>query len=320
MSGPFVHELAICEAENVGRGTRISAHTYVLQGATIGAEADIGSHVFIESDVVVGNRVTVKSGVQLWNGVRLMDDVFVGPNATFTNDLFPRSRVVPGAPTITTVERGASIGANATILPGLTIGEGAMVGAGAVVTRSVPPGAVVVGNPARIRGYVSAHTGLPVEARSPTRTSSPVADADTPNVRESQVPGVRIHRLPLHRDLRGSLVVCEAGSEIPFAVNRSFVVFDVPSSETRGEHAHRECHQFLVCVRGACSLSVTNGRVSEDLRLSDPHLGVHVPPMVWATQFDHTHDATRLVLASHTYDPDDYIRTYQDFLEETGQA
>jgi acetyltransferase-like isoleucine patch superfamily enzyme len=106
--------------------------------------------VFIENEVVVGHRVTVKNGVQLWDGVVLEDDVFVGPNATFSNDPFPRSKRWRAEFLKTLVRRGASIGANATILPGLEIGAGAMVGAGAVVTRNVPPKAVVVGNPAQI--------------------------------------------------------------------------------------------------------------------------------------------------------------------------
>jgi UDP-2-acetamido-3-amino-2,3-dideoxy-glucuronate N-acetyltransferase len=149
-----VHERGLCESTDIGPGTRIWAFTHVLPGARIGADCNICDHVFVENDVVVGDRVTVKCGVQLWDGVRLADDVFVGPNATFTNDPFPRSRAWPERYPVTVVERGASIGANSTILPGLVIGERAMVGAGAVVTRDVPPGAVVVGNPARVVGHV----------------------------------------------------------------------------------------------------------------------------------------------------------------------
>jgi acetyltransferase-like isoleucine patch superfamily enzyme len=122
----------------------------ILPGAAIGRDCNICSHCFIENKVVVGDRVTVKCGVQLWDGVTLEDDVFVGPNATFTNDLNPRSRNDAAKLLPTLVKKGASIGANATILPGLTIGEGAMVGAGAVVTKDVPPRTLVVGNPARI--------------------------------------------------------------------------------------------------------------------------------------------------------------------------
>lgn len=146
----FVHELACVESTQIGAGTRVWAFAHVLPGAVIGRDANICDHTFIENDVQVGDRVTIKCGVYLWDGIRLEDDVFVGPNATFTNDPFPRSKLYPAAFPETRVKKGASIGANATILPGLTIGEHAMVGAGAVVTRDVPPYAVVVGNPARI--------------------------------------------------------------------------------------------------------------------------------------------------------------------------
>lgn len=145
----YAHPLSLVETINVGEGTRIWAFTHVLPGARIGRDCNICDHVFVENDVVVGDRVTVKCGVQLWDGVRLEDDVFIGPNATFTNDAFPRSKQ-PFELLLTIVQRGASIGANATILPGIMIGEGAMVGAGAVVTRDVPPHTLVVGNPARV--------------------------------------------------------------------------------------------------------------------------------------------------------------------------
>ena len=311
MSDVFIHPDATVETTSIGAGTRIWAFAYVLEGAKIGADANVCSHTFIEGGVVVGDRVTIKSGVQLWDGVRVEDDVFIGPNATFTNDLFPRSKQRPDVFEETVVRAGASIGANATILAGVTIGANAMVGAGAVVVRSVPPGAIVVGNPARIRGYVDSVRD-PDEA--PARGHDPAAVGDV-GVRESPVAGVTVHRLGLHRDIRGSLVAGEFGDDVPFQPKRSFLVFDVPSSEIRGEHAHRRCAQFIVCVRGACSLVVDDGREREELRLDHPTLGVHVPPMVWSSQFDHSPDAVLLVLASEHYDADDYIRAYPDFLE-----
>lgn len=146
---PLVHSHALVESDRIGERTRIWAFVHILPGARIGSDCNICDHVFIENDVHVGDRVTIKSGVQLWDGVRLADDVFVGPNATFTNDLMPRSRNPDFVPLETNVEAGASIGANATILPGLTIGARSMVAAGAVVTRNVPPDTLVAGNPAR---------------------------------------------------------------------------------------------------------------------------------------------------------------------------
>lgn len=150
MASRYIHPSADVQSGEIGEGTRVWQYVIILPGAVIGRDCNICSHCFVENKVVLGDRVTVKSGVQLWDGVCLEDDVFVGPNATFTNDKMPRSGrrgVILGQ---IRVCRGASIGANATILPGLTIGEGALVGAGAVVTKDVPPRTVVVGNPARI--------------------------------------------------------------------------------------------------------------------------------------------------------------------------
>lgn len=159
MPPPFIHPQALCETTMVGDGSRIWAFAYILEGARIGRDVNVCSHVFIEEQVIVGDRVTIKSGVQLWNGVEVEDDVFIGPNATFTNDLFPRSKQPPQTWPSTRLRRGASIGANATILAGTTIGERAMVGAGAVVTKDVPPGAVVAGNPAQILRTLDENAG-----------------------------------------------------------------------------------------------------------------------------------------------------------------
>jgi len=149
-----IHPLSDVQSTSIGARTRVWQFVVILPRAVIGEDCNICSHCFIENDVIVGNRVTVKCGVQLWDGLRLEDDVFVGPNATFTNDRMPRSRVHPETFPQTLVQRGASIGGGATILPGLQIGERAMIGAGAVVTRDVPARAIVVGSPARVIGYV----------------------------------------------------------------------------------------------------------------------------------------------------------------------
>ncbi len=145
----MIHPLADVQSKKIGERTHVWQFCVVLEGATIGCDCNICSNCFVENDVVVGDRVTVKCGVQLWDGVRLEDDVFIGPNVTFCNDIHPRSKVYPEKFLSTIVRKGASIGANATILPGIEIGEGAMIGAGAVVTKDVPAGGVVVGNPAK---------------------------------------------------------------------------------------------------------------------------------------------------------------------------
>ncbi len=194
MSDVFIHEQALCESDAIGARTRIWAFAHVLEGARIGEDCNICDGVFIEGDVVVGDRVTVKCGVQLWNGVVLEDDVFVGPNATFTNDRFPRSRQWLETNPETIVRAGASVGANATILPGLEIGLGAMVGAGAVVTRSVPPHAVVTGNPARITGYAQTST---------TETSTIPPATNKPGRTELGVGAAHVQRFAEFSDLRG---------------------------------------------------------------------------------------------------------------------
>ncbi len=145
----FVHALADVASTAIGENTRVWQFVVVLPGARIGADCNICSHVLIENDVAIGDRVTVKCGVQLWDGLRVGNDVFIGPNTTFMNDPFPRSKFRPAKFLETVVQDGASIGAGAVILPGLTIGAGAFVAAGAVVTGDVAPGSLVMGNPAR---------------------------------------------------------------------------------------------------------------------------------------------------------------------------
>tara|TARA_R110000772_G_scaffold146645_1_gene256847 strand:- start:32339 stop:32806 length:468 start_codon:yes stop_codon:yes gene_type:complete len=151
----FVHPLSDVHTTDIGEGSKVWQYSVVLTGAKIGENCNICAHTLIEGDVIIGNNVTVKSGVFLWAGISLESDVFIGPNATFTNDKMPRSKCYPEAFLRTLVKRGASVGANATILPGITIGEYSMVGAGAVVTKDVPAYAVVAGNPARVVKWVS---------------------------------------------------------------------------------------------------------------------------------------------------------------------
>jgi hypothetical protein len=265
--------------------------------------------VFIENDVVLGDRVTVKCGVQLWDGTVVEDDVFIGPNATFTNDPFPRSRV-PRAPGPRTVLRaGASIGANATVLPGLTIGRHAMVAAGAVVTRDVPANAIVAGNPAAITGYVTEQP----------RYGGPTVDAAVPRPEDLGVKGVTIHSLPLFEDLRGSLAVGDLAG-LPFVPGRILIAFDVPTRRVRGERAYRTTDQYFVCARGQCDVMVDDGTARREIRLSDPRTGVHVRPLVWTVQYGFSSDAVLVTLASGSYDPDDYVRDYEEFLRLVSPA
>lgn len=303
MTNFFVHPNAICESTSIGESTRIWAFSHVLPGAQIGADCNVCDQVFIENDVVIGDRVTIKCGVQIWDGVRLEDDVFVGPNVTFTNDLFPRSKVYPDSFMKTVVKKGASLGANSTILSNINIGENAMVGAGAVVTKSVPDYAIVVGNPAKIVGYVDTKS---IETQKKEIQTS---------VSDTQVRGVTIHNLPLVKDARGDLSVGEFQKNIPFDVKRYFLVFGVPSAKVRGEHAHKNCHQFLICVKGSCSVVAEDGINRVEVVLDRPNLGIYLPPMTWGVQYKYSSDAVLLVFASDYYDADDYIRDHATYLK-----
>jgi len=302
----FIHPKAIVEeGATVGPGTRVWAFAHILPGAVIGADCNICDHVFIENDVRLGDRVTVKCGVQLWDGVTLEDDVFVGPNATFTNDPMPRSKQYLEAHPPTLVQRGASIGANVTILPGLTIASMAMVGAGAVVTHNVPAHAVVVGNPARIKGYTDTRT-------VPDRQMTTVSADHKPAL--LRIKGAEILEMPEIEDLRGKLTFGQLGNGLPFQPKRYYLVYGVPSPKVRGEHAHRRLEQILVCVHGACSIILDDGTHRDEVRLSRPTIGLHLKHMVWGIQYQFTPDAVLMVLASDEYDSYDYIRNYDEFL------
>ena len=304
----YIHPQAICESTQIGDDTRIWAFTHILPNVTIGKNCNICDHVFIENGVTIGDRVTIKCGVQLWDGIVIQDNVLIGPNATFCNDKFPRSKAYLDQPVRTLIEKGASIGANATILPGITICENAMVGAGAVVTKSIPPNAIVTGNPARIIGYVNdTEKGHALDSQ----TITPMIEQKT------LVKDVTLYTFPIIDDLRGSLSVGEFEKHIPFTPKRYFLVFDVGSAEIRGEHAHKTCHQFLICIRGACSIVVDDGEQREEFRLTSPNQGLYLPPMVWGIQYDYSPDAMLLVFASHYYDASDYIRDYSEYQKLT---
>jgi acetyltransferase-like isoleucine patch superfamily enzyme/dTDP-4-dehydrorhamnose 3,5-epimerase-like enzyme len=307
----FIHPLSDVQTENIGSNASIWQFVVILPGASVGRDVNVCANCFIENDVIIGDRVTIKSGVQLWDGLRIEDDVFIGPNVTFTNDRFPRSKKRPEKFLQTTIHKGASVGANATLLPGVTIGAYAMVGAGAVVTRDVPPNAIVVGNPARITGYVSL---TQTTASAPSNTRSGAHSNKTTRI-DSGVGGCFVYELPYIHDLRGSLSFTEFEKDLPFAAKRCFWVFDVPSKEVRGEHAHKECHQFLVCVTGQVTVMLDDGSKRTQVELDSPARGLHIQPGVWGVQYKYSKDAVMVVLASHTYDSDDYIRNYADFLE-----
>lgn len=303
----FSHPSSDVQSDSIGSDTRIWQYVVILPDAVIGESCNVCSHCLIENDVIIGDRTTIKSGVQIWDGVRLGSDVFIGPNVTFTNDLFPRSKQRPEKFVQTKVENGASVGAGAVLLAGVTVGSSAMIGAGSVVTKSVPDNAIAVGNPARIVGYVGT-----AEATNETSFSNVTNSA---RVMPASVKDVTYHQFPKIVDARGNLTVGEFQRDIPFEVMRYFVVFDVPSSEIRGEHAHKECHQFLVCLHGSCAVVADDGVNRQEFNLTRPEEGVYLPPLTWGVQYKYSADAVLLVFASHHYDDADYIRDYQEFLK-----
>jgi len=308
-----IHETADVQSRFIGERTRIWQYAVVLPDAKIGSDVNICSHCFIENDVVIGDRVTIKSGVSLWDGIRIGDDVFVGPNVTFTNDKFPRSKVYPEKFFETRIENGASIGGGAVLLPGVIIGTGAMVGAGAVVTKSVPPYAIVTGSPARITGYVeNAASSSSIKHESLTT----ILVSEESSVRIG-VGDVTMHRFKFIRDMRGDLTFGEFPKDIPFEPKRYFLVFNVPSEKTRGEHAHHKCHQFLICVKGSCAVVADDGQSRCEVLLESPDMGIYLPPLIWGIQYKYSSDAVLLVFTSDNYDASDYIRNYSEFIDIT---
>lgn len=205
------------------------------------------------------------------------------------------------------LESGVRIQAGAIVAGSVTIARGALVQAGAVVIRDVPPHAIVAGNPGEIVGYTQGTGSTP---HGPLKQS--LADS---GVVHSNVRGVSLHRLPNVLDLRGNLTVGEFGRSVPFEAKRYFMVFGVPNAEVRGEHAHRTCHQFLVCAHGSLSVVADDGMQREEFLLDAPSIGIHLPPLTWGIQYKYSPDAVLLVFASEFYDSEEYVRDYGEFLD-----
>ena len=303
-----IHPTSLCESMRIGEGTRIGAFSRVSESSCLGANCWIGAHVHVEDDVAMGEGVRVGSGALLGRGLRIGNNVSIGPNATFQDKCVPDGSEEGDASGETVLEDGVEIGASATVLSGVTIGRNAIVGPGSVVAEHVPANAIVTGSPARIHGYAD-------KAKRMTPRIIDVERLVRGEVElESKVRGVALYRLTRVRDLRGTLCAGEFPGQIPFVPRRFFVISDVPGFNVRGEHAHRTCEQFLVALRGSCSTVVDDGVRREEFVLSGPDIGLYLPPMTWGIQYKHTEDALLLVLASAAYDPDDYIRDYDEFL------
>lgn len=279
----------------------IGDHCVIDPGALIGRGTTLGAHVVVDVGVSIGVDSSIGAGVHVAAGVQIGSAVSIDPRVVFA----PIPLGASSSPT--TVRDGAAIGAGSVIFAGVVINSKAIVRPGSVVMRSVPPAAIVEGNPAAIVGYVDADHG-PATAMQSSMVEGKNSVELTP------VNGVTVHTFPVIRDLRGDLTVGEFERQIPFAPRRYFMVFGVPSKELRGEHAHRECHQFLICVRGSCAVVGDDGTRRAEVVLDAPNRGVHLPPMTWGVQYKYSADALLLVFASHHYDAADYIRDYADFI------
>ncbi len=245
---------------------------------------------------------TMLPGAYIAPHAQVSDDVILGPNAVVLAS--------EDGSAVSVIEGGVVIGANATILPGITVGIGAHVGPGAVVNRSVPPMAIVEGNPARIVGY----------ADTPRTPSTTTGETQPPvRSRTSPVRGVKFIPVRSVADLRGRLAAGEFEQDIPFRPRRYFVVYDVPTAETRGAHAHHQCQQFLVAVHGNVKVMADDGIRREEFLLGSPDVGLYLPSLTWAVQYGYSADAVLLVFASDHYDPADYIRDYSEFLRAVGR-
>lgn len=213
------------------------------------------------------------------------------------------------------VRKNARLDAACVIGEGVTIGQGAWVRAGAIVLQSIPPNAIVEGNPAQVVGYIDHATK---ENRPAPRLINPqnFENLKRPVRIPLEVGDSELYLMRRVVDTRGSLTVGEVPTEVPFSPARYFAVFGVPSVELRGEHAHKQCQQFLICLHGSCRILLDDGDRRCEVMLDRPDIGVFMPEMIWGTQYKYSNDAVLLVFASKKYEADDYIRTYDEFLVE----
>ena len=265
----------------------------------------ISSDVQIPSGASIAQNVTIDTGVLLIGKLVIGTGVVIERGVIFADGGLESTRVMPGV----------RIGAGAVIGPDTELGWGSHILPGSVVLSNVPANAVVSGNPAQIVGYTK---GLISEGLQ-SEIENIGANRRQGAITKLAVGGAALYQMPKVVDMRGSLSVGELGEHFPFQPKRYFIVFDVPSEELRGEHAHRVCHQFLICVRGSCRALLDDGTARREVILDRPDLGLHMPAMIWGTQYRYTNDAVLLVLASHPYDAGDYMRTYDDFRNEVAR-
>lgn len=276
----------------------VHSTSFVGKGVTLGEGVVVGPNCYIDG------LVSLDSGVRIYAGVNILGNVRVGANTVVENGvcfsgIYENDELIE-------IGENVLIGAGSILSAGYTIGTNSFLAAGTIVDRAIPANAIVSGNPVRIDGYR--------QNNNPSEAGKRLAVKDESGIYESSVEGVTYHQFNLISDLRGDLSVGEFGDNIPFHPKRYFLVFDVPSAETRGEHAHKKCEQFLICSSGSVAIVVDDGVSREEIILDSPNKGVYIPPNIWGIQYKYTKNAVLLVFASDHYDSNDYIRDYDDFL------
>jgi len=275
----------------------------VHPGADIAANCQLGDYVVVYPGARLAPESRVDGFTQVWPGVHLEQGAQVGPGVTL-------ERGADGASSNIVLGAACRVGAGATICAGVRIGAGAIVEPGTLVAQAVPPFAIVSGVPARITGYVE-NMASGGNRHWHKQAEFPQQQA----VVRLGIGDVTLHRTKMVRDPRGDLSVGEFPKDIPFDAKRYFLVFNVPSEKTRGEHAHHKCHQFLLCVKGSCAVVVDDGRDRCEVLLESPDMGIHLPPLTWGIQYKYSSDAVLLVFTSDYYEADDYIRDYTEFVD-----
>jgi UDP-2-acetamido-3-amino-2,3-dideoxy-glucuronate N-acetyltransferase len=271
----------------------------------IASTARVGPNCYIDGRIRIGEDTTIVGGVTLVGDAHIGDDCLIEPGVSITGTVAPLEAQGP-----IIVGPGTRIGAGSVIARGVHIGRNVQIDVGTFVSRHVPSHAIVGGNPAGIVGYNSQCGDEGACAKEPAH------DGATSALRSSAVNGVRFLRFPTISDARGDLCVGEFGPDFPFDVKRYFVVFNVPAAAHRGEHAHHQCQEILICLQGSLVVVVDDGTRREEIELNDPTIGLYLPPMVWRVQYKYSGACIVLVLASSHYDPSDYIRDYDRFLVE----
>ena len=264
----------------------------------------IGPNCFLKGNISIGANSKIKGGVTFIGDIDIAQNSIIEPGVSIAsqniNSEEKEKKIIIGS--------NSFVGAGSVLHPGIVIGDHTRVDAGSVLMRNIPSYAIVRGSPSAIAGYMK---DISYKEPKPQLISESHKEED---LYLCKVQGVTIHNFIRIKDIRGDLIVGEFNKNIPFLPKRYFIVLDVPSSETRGEHAHKSCHQFLICTSGRVSVIVDDGKLREEIVLDRPNMGLFIPAGIWGVQYKYSSEATLLVFASDYYDTEDYIRDYDEFI------